>query len=149
MKTFAILLALVVAVSANPFVNREEILVRYINGKMVCRENCGRRFADCPPANCVQPPANRVCPRPDCSQGVNRQFVFPSADPTTFYQCNPVINTDGSFGFVVLERPCGCQTYFSYERQACVHINEWTSDCNATPSPPPPPRVCIVECPTC
>lgn len=149
MRTFAILLALVVAVSANPFSQRQEVLVRYINGRMVCRENCGRRFADCPPVNCVKPPADRNCPRPDCSRGVNRQFVFPSADPTTFYQCNPIINADGTYGFEVLERPCGCNTLFSYEKQACVHVKDYRSDCNASPNPPPPPRACVVECPNC
>lgn len=148
MRTFAILLALVVAVSANPFV-RNDVVVRYVNGQMQCRQSCNRRFADCPVVDCVQPPADRTCPRPDCTQGINRQFVFPTPDPTSFYQCNPIITASGSYGFEVLERPCGCNLYFSYAKQACIFPEDWTSDCNATPNPPPAPRVCIRECPTC
>ena len=149
MRTFAVLLALVVAVSANPFTHQDEILVRYVNGRMECRQKCGRRFESCPPTNCVKPPANRACPRPDCNRNVDRMFVFPTADPTTFYQCNPTLSADGNYGFEVLERPCSCNTYFSYEKQACIFTNDWVSNCNATPNPPPPARTCIRECPTC
>lgn len=149
MKIIAVLLIALGAVSAVPA--RNDIMVRVnTHGGMVCRRNCGRvNLNDCPIVECPKPPADRTCPRPVCTNGTNRQFVFPSPDPTAFYQCSPIINANGSYGWEVLERACGCQTLFSYAKQACVHPREWKSDCNATPNPPPPPRECIRECPTC
>lgn len=118
--------------------------------KKIFFRNCGRvNLNDCPVVDCPKPPADRTCQRPVCTNGTNRQFVFPSPDPNFYYQCAPVLNANGSYGWEVLERACGCMTLFNYARQACVHPHEWTSDCNATPNPPPNPRECVRECPTC
>jgi hypothetical protein len=153
MKTIAVLLTILVAVSANPFSPnfQSDVMVGFNRrtGSVECRRNCGRAFEDCPPTNCVLPPPNRQCPVPVCNLAVNRVFVFPSPDPTKYYQCSPILNADRTYGFEVLERDCGCQTLFSYAKQACVHPADFTSDCNATSNPPPAPKECRVECPTC
>lgn len=150
MRTIAILLAVLAAVSAGPVTVQNGQMIRFdVFGRMQCRRNCGRAFDDCPPSNCVQPPADRTCPEPNCNQVVNRQFVFASPDPRQYYQCQPIINDNGTYGWTVLTRDCGCMTLFSYALQRCVHPHEWTSDCNATPNPPPAPRECARECPTC
>ena len=119
------------------------------NGDIVCKVKLpGVPLAECPPTNCppaVKPPANRNCPIPDCSDRNNREFLFPTANPNFFLQCAPAANG----GWAAIERPCGCMTYFDYTAQRCLHPREWTSNCNATPNPPPAPIACPVYCPTC
>lgn len=145
----SVLALFVLVVAASAF--QSEITIQYNRfGAVECRRKCDRaNFNACPPVMCPKPPLNRACARPDCTLGINRIHVFPTADPNYFYQCLPVLNADRTYGWTVVERSCGCQTYFDYDSQRCVHINEWTSQCNATPNPPQPPLVCPIECPTC
>ncbi|CAO1431274.1 unnamed protein product [Diamesa tonsa] len=141
-----LIVCLVAAASAKP---EPEIVMTYnFLGVAECHIKCDSTFATCPEINCPKPPVNSACGKPDCSVGANRNFVFPSVDPTSFYQCMPQL-VNGNAVFVAIERACGCRTYFDYAKQACVHPFEFTPTCTATPSPLPPTRECIVECPTC
>lgn len=149
MKSILITFAFIAVTMANPFADaRNNVLVRYRNGRMECRSACGRRFENCPQVPCEQPPLDRTCPAPNCSSGRSRQFLFAHADPRRYYQCAPNF-VNGNYVFEVLVRDCGCQTYFDYAKQACVHPSDWSSQCNATSNPPPAPNVCPVECLTC
>ncbi|CAO1431915.1 unnamed protein product [Diamesa serratosioi] len=147
MKMIAVLIVCLVAVaSAMP---EPEILMEYnIFGVAECRVSCNGAFATCPEINCPKPPVDATCARPNCAVGANRNFVFASADPTSFYQCLPQL-VNGSAVWVVIERACGCRTYFDYAKQACVHPFEFTPTCSATSNPLPPTRECVIECPTC
>lgn len=117
---------------------------------MKCRRNCGLAYADsCPPVTCPSPelpPISRVCTIPDCSRTTNRPFIFPHNDPNKYYQCRPK-NAMGEWESIV--RDCGCETYFSYEEQRCVHPFEWFNQCSGTSNVPPAPIACPRECPTC
>lgn len=148
MKVLVILSTFAVLSASNPLVRNGNIHIGYRNGRMECRSACGREFGECPQVPCEQPPLDRSCQAPACNHGANRQFVFPHADPTKFFQCTPIF-VNGNYEFEALERDCGCQTYFDYARQACVYPQEWTAQCNSTPNPPQAPNACIVECATC
>lgn len=148
MNTIALLfVACIIAVaSASPRNIVSEILE---NGEVICKIKLpGVPLVNCPPTNCppaVKPPANRNCAAPNCADGNNREFLFPTANPNFFLQCAP----SALGGWAAIERQCGCMTYFDYAAQRCLHPFEWTSNCNATPNPPPAPVACKPYCPTC
>lgn len=123
---------------------------RLPNGSIGCRRNCRLAYAElCPPVACppaVQPPLNRVCGTPDCSKSSDRSFLFPHVNPNKYFQCRPR-STMGDWE--AIERNCGCETYFDYSKQRCVHPFEWESQCYSTASPPPSPVACIIDCPQC
>lgn len=115
-----------------------------------CQTNCTQNLADpfpCPTSNCpplIQPTLNRLCSAPNCSNTDNRPFIFPHKDPNKFYQCRP-INTFNAWE--AIERHCGCETYFNYQEQRCVHPYEWVNLCSGTPINPPSPVPCMREYP--
>lgn len=148
MKVLVILSSFLALSASNPLIRNGSVNIGYKNGRIECRSACGRRFDECPQVPCEQPPLDRSCQAPNCNLRINRKFVFPHSDPTKYFQCSPIF-VSGNYEYEVLERDCGCLTYFDFARQACVYPQEWTAQCNATSNPPPPPTACIVECPTC
>lgn len=143
MKSFLVIAIIISTVSSYP--SQDEYL-RFRSG---CTSDCGSRFADgCPPTNCppaMIPPITSVCGSPDCSDVTNRPFLFPHINPNKYYQCRP----RNAYSWEAIERDCGCETYFSYSDQRCVHPPEWINRCSGTLVPLPPPDECKVECPTC
>lgn len=123
---------------------------RLADGSIGCRRNCRLAFAElCPPVVCppaVQPPLNRVCGSPDCTKPSDRSFLFPHVNPNKYFQCRP---KSAVGDWEALERSCGCETYFDYNEQRCVHPFEWANQCYGTASPPPAPVACIKDCPQC
>jgi hypothetical protein len=112
------------------------------DGKLLCRGHCLSPY-DCPPVECdlnIKPSLNNHCYKPECWDSVKRSFLWPTAHPAYFYQCNPV---QGGWDSVI--RECSCATYFDYELQQCVHPYEWKRHCDETPEPLPLPLDCIQD----
>ncbi|CRK87573.1 CLUMA_CG001370, isoform A [Clunio marinus] len=79
------------------------------------------------------------CAPPNCAIAANRALLFPHDDPTLFWQCSP-----GVQGWIPVERPCQCLTFFYTNLQRCEFPFNWTRQCigtdpNAVPRPCPPP----------
>jgi len=134
-----ILLSCLIAVTVGQTIRRNNVLYeRLANGRTRCRAtlNCGsaiNNFADCPVIDCPinpRPPFDSSCSAPDCSVAANRQYLHPSTDPFSYWQCARI---DALGNWAPKLRDCACPTAFDYGAQRCVFVHELTAAyfCNA------------------
>lgn len=82
-------------------------------------------FGICPGADDSQhDPGTMSCYRPTCTMADWHQgiLLFPSRDPSFFYQCGP-----GQGNIFLM--PCAVGTCFSFTHQVCVNAKIWKNDC--------------------